>query len=130
MPWMQVEQAAWKLQRSVPPAQFRLLPNSGGTPQDHPRKVLIQALAMHIQQLVALPDELRASTIDRFRQLCTTCGCTNERELARFLAAERKPRRCPIARLLRACGQLDMDIKLPDCITSGKAAREVSWFAL
>jgi len=23
-----------------------------------------------------------------------------------------------------------MDIKLPDCITSGKAAREVSWFAL
>jgi hypothetical protein len=59
---MQVEQAAWKLQRSVPPAQFRLLPNSGGTPQDHPRKVLIQALAMHIQQLVALPDELREPT--------------------------------------------------------------------
>jgi hypothetical protein len=128
--WLQVERAAWKLQRSFPSAQFSLLPDSGGTPLDHPRVVLIQALATHIQQLVALPDELRASTIDRFRQLCTTCGCTNERELARFLATERKPRRCPIAQLLRACGQLDMDIKLPDCITSGKAAREVSWFAL
>ena len=92
--------------------------------------VLIQALATHVQQLVALPDELRASTIERFRQLCTSCGCINERELARFLATERKPRRCPIARLLRACGQLGMDIKLPDCITTGKAAREVSWFAL
>jgi hypothetical protein len=128
--WMQVERAAWKLQRSFPSAQFCLLPDSGGTPLDHPRVILIQALATHIQQLVALPDELRASTIDRFRRLCTTCGCTTERELARFLASEREPRRCPIARLLRACGQLDMDIKLPNCITTGKAAREVSWFAL
>ena len=128
--WMQVERAAWKLQRSFPSAQFRLPPDTGGTPIDHPRVVLVQALATHVRQLVALPDGLRESTIRSYRQLCTSCGCTNERELSRYLAKEKKPRRCPIARLLRACGQLGMELKLPDCLSAGKAAREVSWFAL
>ena len=127
--WMQVERAAWKLQRSFPSAQFRLPSDSGGTPVDHPRVVLVQALAIHITQLVALPDELRELTIRSYRQLCRSCGCSNERELTRSLAKERKPRRCPVARLLRACGQLEVDIILPDCLTS-KAAREVSWYAL
>ena len=128
--WMQVERAAWKLQGSFPSAQFRLPPDSAGTPLEHPRVVLIQALSTHVRQLVALADDLRESTISRYRQLCLSCGCLNERELARHLASETQPRRCPIARLLRACGQLGIDIKLPDCLTAGKAMREVSWYAL
>ena len=79
-----------------------------------------------------MSDEVRESTIRSYRSLCTSCGCANERELTRFLAREKKPRRCPVARLLRACGQLQVgtDITLPDCLTAGKATREVSWFAL
>jgi hypothetical protein len=55
-------------------------------------------------QLVALPDELRLTT--KFRKLCDSCGCHNERELASYLAEEWRPRACPLARLLQACGQL------------------------
>lgn len=128
--WMQVEKAAWRLQASSPSALFRLPPDSAGSPLEHPRVVLIQALSTHVRQLVALADDLRESTIRRYRKLCSSCGCLNERELARHLATETQPRRCPIARLLRACGQLGVDIKLPDCLATGKAAREVSWYAM
>jgi len=127
--WMQVERAAWKLQCSFPSAQFRLPPEAGGMQLEHPKVVLIQALSTHVRQLVALPDCVRDSTIRSYRQLCTSCGCLNERELAQYLAAERKPRSSPVARLLRACGQLQIHIKLPDCITAGKIAREGSWFS-
>jgi hypothetical protein len=91
-------------------------------PADHQRVVLVQALATHVQALVAMPDELRESTMDtsRFHDgwvLCTTCSCTNEQESARLLATVRtgRPRPCPIANRLRAsrCGQLGMDTQLP-----------------
>ena len=82
-----------------------------------------------MRQLVALPDSIREATVLSYKRLCTSCGCLNERELAKHLAAERRPRTNPVARLLRACGQLRMDVKLPDCLTAGKAAREVSWFS-
>ena len=60
---------------------------------------MVQALAKHIEQLVALPDELRETTIRRYKRLCDSCGCHNERELAAALAEERRPRACPLARL-------------------------------
>ena len=100
--WMQVERAAWNLQHRFLSAQFQLPTAHGGAPLEHPRVVLIQALATHIQQLTALPDELQEATIRSYRRFCTHCGCANERKLTRNLAAVRKPRRCPIARLLRA----------------------------
>jgi hypothetical protein len=75
---------------SVPSTQFRQLPDTSGTPIDHQLDVLVQALATHVQQFGAWPDELRKSKIHRSRQLCTTCCCTNELELARFLATKRK----------------------------------------
>ena len=104
---------------SVPSTQFRQLPDISGTPIDHQLDVLVQALATHVQQFGAWPDELRKSKIHRShlcssrsctavetygawpdelrkskihrsRQLCTTCCCTNELELARFLATKRK----------------------------------------
>ncbi len=43
----------------------------------------------HIKQLVALPDELRETTLRHFKKLCDSCGCHNERELAVHLAEER-----------------------------------------
>jgi hypothetical protein len=47
---------------------------------------MIQALAKHIKQLVALPDELLLTTIRKFENLCDSCGCHNEWELASYLA--------------------------------------------
>ncbi len=52
----------------------------------HPVVPLVQALAKHIEQLVALPDELRATTLKKYRKLCDSCGCHNKRELAVHLA--------------------------------------------
>ena len=69
---------------------------------------MVQALAKHIEHLVALPDALRETTIRRFKKLCDSCGCHNERELAVALAEEWRPRACPVARLLRACGRLQL----------------------
>ncbi len=42
----------------------------------HPVIPLAQALAKYIEQLVALPDELRAPTLKKYRKLC---DCHNER---------------------------------------------------
>ncbi len=43
---------------------------------------MVQALEKHIEQLVALPDELRETIIRKFKKLSHSCGCHNERELA------------------------------------------------
>ncbi len=96
----------------------------------HPKVIMMQALAKHIEQLVALPDELRETTIRRFKRLCDKCGCHNERELAAYLAEERQPRACPLACFLRLCGQLDVPVKLPACISLAVAGRDVSWYAM
>jgi hypothetical protein len=96
----------------------------------HPVVPLVQALAKHIEQLVALPDELRATTLRKYRKLCDSCGCHNERELAVHLAEERHPRACPLARLLRACGRLGIGVRLPACLSLGVAGRDTSWHGL
>ena len=56
--------------------------------------------------------------------------------LAKWLVLLRKEktrcrlRCCPIARLLRACGQLQMDVILPEVLTTGRMRLETSWYAL
>jgi ribonuclease HI len=128
--WLQVHRAAWRLPPGYPSAPFVFPSARGGCPEAHPVVPMVQALAKHIEQLVALPDALRETTIRRFKKLCDSCGCHNERELAEALAEERRPRACPIARLLRACGRLHMPVKLPACLSLGVAGRDLSWQAL
>ena len=91
---------------------------------------LIQALSKHVEQIIALPDELRETTIRKYKRLCDNCGCHTECELATLLAGERWPRTCPIARLLRACRKLHVSVKLPACLSLGVAGRDCSWQAL
>ena len=101
-----------------------------GLPVPRPRVAVEQALTTHIEQLCALPDDLRLTTIDRYIRLCNRCGCHNERELAEHLQSRGKLLRCPIARLLKACGQLGVQVRLPACLTLGKRVRELSWHGL
>ena len=128
--WLQVQRAAWRLPPGYPSAPLLLPSARGGCPEAHPVVLMVQALAKHIEQLVALPDELRDTTIRKYKKLCDSCGCHNERELATALAEERRPRACPLARLFRACGRLQMQIKLPACLSLGVAGRDISWQAL
>ena len=128
--WLQVERSAWRLPPGFPSAPLTLPSDHGGCPLAHPRVLLIQALSKHIEQLVALPDDLRQDTIERYKRLCASCGCHNARELSAHLAQERRPRRCPIARLLRACGQLGVEARLPVCLSIWKTERETSWHCL
>ena len=128
--WLQIQRAAWRLPPGYPSAPLVFPSARGGCPEAHPVVPMIQALAKHIEQLVALPDELREITIRKYKRLCDNCGCHNERELAAHLAEERRTRVCPLARLLRACGQLQMEIKLPVCLSLGVAGRDTSWRAL
>ena len=128
--WLQVHKASWRIPPSFASAPLILPSDKGGCPVDHPLVHLIQALAGHIEQLVALPDELRATTRRQYQRLCDNCGCHTAQELAAFLLAERSPRPCPIARLLRASAQLNVPIRLPVCLTLGKTERETSWFGL
>jgi hypothetical protein len=94
----------------------------------HPVVPLVQALA--VEQLVALPDELRATTLKKYRKLCDSCGCHNERELAIHLDEERHPRSCPLARLLRACDRLGIGVLLPAYLSLGVAGRDTIWHGL
>ena len=128
--WLQVDRASWRLPSGYPSAPLVFPTENGGGAVPHPRVLLVQALAKHLEQLVALPDQLREDTIARFRRLCDTCGCHTSAELARVLAEEESPRKCPIARFLRACGQLGMPIRLPACLSLGKTERETSWYCL
>jgi hypothetical protein len=96
-----------------------------------PIVIMVQVLAKHIEQLVALPDGLRETTIRKFKKLCDSCGCHIGRELAAALAEERRSRACPLARLLSApCSRLQMPVKLPACHSLGVAGRNTSWQAL
>jgi len=128
--WLQVERAAWRLPPGYASAPLLLPSRCGGCPVAHPKVIMVQALAKHIEQLVALPDELRETTVRRFKRLCDKCGCHNEGELAAYLAEERQPRACPLACFLRLCGQLKVPVKLPACISLAVAGRDVSWYAL
>ena len=56
--WLQVHRAAWRLPPGFPSAPLTLPSEHGGSPVTHPRVMLVQALAKHIEQLVALPDDL------------------------------------------------------------------------
>ncbi len=47
----------------------------------------------------------------------------NEQELSEALSAERKPRRCPLVRFLRVCGQLGVQARLPACLSLGNLVR-------
>ena len=128
--WLQVDRASWRLAPGYPSAPLLLPVENGGSATPHPRVLLIQALATHIEQLVALPDQLRADTIARYFKLCDSCGCHTSRELASALAEEASPRRCPMARFLRACGQLGVQARLPACLSLGRTERETSWYCL
>jgi hypothetical protein len=90
----------------------------------------MQALAKHVEQLVALPDELSETAICKYKWLRDSCGCHNELELAAYFAVEQRPRADPIACLIRACGQLQAQIKLPACFSLGVAGRDTRWQAL
>jgi ribonuclease HI len=128
--WLQVQRAAWRLPPGYPSAPLLFPSARGGCPEAHPVVLMVQALAKHIEQLVALPDGLRETTIRKYKKLCDSCGCHNELELAAALSEERRPRACPLARLLRACGRLQMPVKLPACLSLEVAGRDISWQAL
>jgi hypothetical protein len=66
---------------------------------------------------------LSAKAAKRYRRLCNRCGYHTEHELAEYLQECRPPPRCPIARLLRECGELK--IRLPTVFSLGKVQREL-----
>ncbi len=71
--WLQVERAAWWLPPGNASAPLLLPSRCGGCQVAHPKVIMMQALAKHIEQLVVLPDELRETTIRRFKRLCDKC---------------------------------------------------------
>ena len=81
--WLQVHRTAWRLPTGYPSAPLMLPSEHGGCPVAHPRVLLVQALAKHIEQLVALSDDLRQDTIERYKRFCYNCGCHTARKLAR-----------------------------------------------
>ena len=128
--WLRIHKAAWWLTPGYAAAPFRLPSDNGGCPEVQPRVILVQTLAKHIEQLVALPDDLREETISRYRRLFVACGCHTARELTSWLWTDWKTRRCPITRFLRVCGQLGLEARLAACLSLRQVEREISWFSL
>ena len=121
MVWLQVERATWELQGSFPSAQFRLPSDSAGTPACRPQPSAVNAC------LTARGARRRPPRVNR-QSISTAVLELRVHERARAawcLAAETQPRQCPIARLLRACGQLGIDIKA-QCRTGTEAAATVT----
>jgi hypothetical protein len=72
--WLQVQRAAWWLPPGYPSAPLSFPSARGGCPEAHPVVPMVQALAKHIEQHVALPDEIRETTIRKYKKLCDSCG--------------------------------------------------------
>ncbi len=66
--WLQIQLAAWKLPPGFPSAQL----SACGCSKMHQvvPMMIMQALANHVEQLVALPDELRETAICKYKRLC------------------------------------------------------------
>jgi hypothetical protein len=79
--WLQVQRAAWRLPPGYPSAQLSFPVHEGAVPRN-PVVHMVHVFAKHIEQLVALPDGLRETTIRRYKKLCDSCGCHDEYELA------------------------------------------------
>jgi hypothetical protein len=77
--WLQIQLAAWRPPPGYPSAPIVFSSAWGGCTEAHPVVPMIQPLAKHIEQLVALPasDELRETTIRKCKRLCDNCGCQN-----------------------------------------------------
>ncbi len=88
--WLQVHRAEWRRQPGFASGPVLLPQERGDCPVTHPRVLLIQALSTHVEQLCSLPDDLRQTTIERYRRLCDSCGCHTERELAEYLQERRR----------------------------------------
>ncbi len=129
MVWLQVNLAAWRLPPAYASAPLLFPSRCGSCPVAHPKVILMQLLAKHIEQLVALTDELHETTIRGFKRLCDKCGCHNKRELAAYLAEERQPLACQLACFLRLCGQMVVPVMLPACTSLAVAGLDVSWYA-
>jgi hypothetical protein len=91
---------------------------------------LAQALTTHVEQLVAFPDDLRDRAIRQYRLLCSDTGCLTVPDTMDFISRGLTPRPYPVPRLLRVCGQLDLPVKLPDCLSLGPGEHETSWHRL
>ena len=74
--WLRVHKVAWWLTPSIAGAPFRLPSDKGVYPELQPRVIVVQALAKHIEQSVALHDDLREETIAPYRRLCVASGAT------------------------------------------------------
>ena len=74
--WLQVHKVAWMLPPGNASAPLMFPSSHGGCPVAHPVVHLVQALATHIEQLVALPDELRDATVEKYRRLCKIADAT------------------------------------------------------
>ena len=68
--WLQIQRKAWKLPPGYPSAPLAFPSACGGCAEMHPLVPMIQALAKHVEQLVALPDELRETAICKYKRLC------------------------------------------------------------
>ena len=96
--------ARWHSQRS----QVLAAPYLVGIAKDH----------KNLQLLMVPTTQIDTTSHWQYKRLCTTCGChatppwSSAGELPECLAAERSPRRCPIARLLRAAVSLGLTFVL------------------
>ena len=121
-----LERVVWLLPPGFPSAHLTLPNDDGGCPLAQPLVLLIQARLCQR----AMPDEVRRDTIKHYKRLCASCGCHDVQQLSAHLAEERSPRRCQIARRLRACDQLSVEELLPVCVSIGKTEQEISWQGL
>ena len=63
---------------------------------------------------------------EKSRLLCEHTGCHTLQELTDDRSSESQPRQCPIARLVRVYGQVDIPVKLPHSLSLGLSERETS----
>ena len=128
--WIRLQKGAWHLPPSYPGAIFLFPEEQGGLPVPHPKVYLLQALALHVEQLALWNDDVLACARLQYARLCTSLGCHSQAELTQALLEGPRTPHCPFARLLRLAGELGLQAKIPAVITGEEQPTLLSWFRL
>ena len=128
--WIRLQKGAWRLPPSFPGAVFLFPEEHGGLPVPHPKVFLLQALALHVEQLALWDDDVLACARLQYTRLRSSFGCHSQAELTQALLQRPRSSHCPIARLLRLAGELDLQAKIPALITGEEQPNLLSWFGL
>ena len=83
----------------------------------HPKVFLLQALTLHVEQLMLHQDDILLCAQLKYKEMLKTYGCHSQQEFTQALIESKTLPDCPMARLLCLSSSLNLQAQLSFIIT-------------